>query len=250
LRSDILLIVAMSGESMDNWKQFQGTELGGIMSQIYGNQSKIKIDYPAVKTTIRKQKETFIPAGAKPDATDPRKSSRKEAKISMPKVGIKSVETPALIDCIPRRRNESKIKEELDDIKMRQTYYRPAYIKPISTDEEKDRFSQVCEYKGGKALPAELLTPAHAETPYEINEKLKAKERFDKLRGKQAQTKVLKKELSLEEQLAEQISIEIDERRKHLEDMYKIGVSVEEENRIKGEISKRIDELSKLENRL
>ena len=66
-------------EKMDNWKQFHGTELGGLMSKIYGNEGRPKINYP--KPKVRKPaapKERFLPCGGKPDAQDPRKSTKRD----------------------------------------------------------------------------------------------------------------------------------------------------------------------------
>jgi hypothetical protein len=33
-------------EPMENWKQFHGTELGGLLGKIYGNDNKPLINYP------------------------------------------------------------------------------------------------------------------------------------------------------------------------------------------------------------
>ena len=75
-------------EEMNNWKQFQGTELGSLMSSIYGNQNRPKISYPKPKTkpmTKEQMAKGFQYVGAKPDAADPRKSTRRDVKINRPK---------------------------------------------------------------------------------------------------------------------------------------------------------------------
>ena len=170
-------------------------------------------------------------------------------KLSIPKPSQKNANDIALIDCVPRRRTEAVIKAELEDIHMRQMHYRPAYVKPISTEDEKERLSQMCEYKGGKALPAELIAPPR-DTPLEMQQKKKEKDRLAAIQMKRSgavhQTRQAVP-LSATEQLAEQISSEIDERRQHLEEMYVLGISPTDEARIKAEISIRVAELQKLD---
>ena len=161
-------------EEMNNWKQFQGTELGSLMSSIYGNQNRPKINYPKPKTkpmTKEQMEKGFHYAGSKPGASDPRKVTRTNVKVNVPKKfqGKRShniVETLeerddsfGMIDIVPKRRQAERIKEELDDIAMRNSSYRPAHRPGYSTDVEKDKFSQICTFKGGKGLPKELTLP-------------------------------------------------------------------------------------------
>jgi len=237
----------MSEEKKDNWRQFQGTELGGLMSQIYGNE-RPQINYPKPKMKPSKPAGPFIPGGANPDASDPRKSTKRSVSIDVPKPSSKSTgRSYAMIDCIPRRKNENAIKSEIEEIKMKQMHYRPAYVKPISTESEKDRLSQVNEYKGGKCLPAEITLPAR-EAPFELLERQKEKDRLDKLRNKSnINPPRIKAPISVREELAEQISAEIEERRSHLEEMLKLGISPADEMRIRNEIKDRIKELQKID---
>ena len=133
----------------------------------------------------------------------------------------------------------------------RQLHCRSAYMKPISTEDEKERLSQMCEYKGGKALPAELIAPPR-DTPLEMQQKKKEKDRLAAIQMKRSgavhQTRQAVP-LSATEQLAEQLSSEIDERRQHLEEMYVPGLSPADEVRIKAEIFIRVAELQKLDRR-
>eukprot|EP00607_Mallomonas_marina_P000629 CAMPEP_0182428408 /NCGR_PEP_ID=MMETSP1167-20130531/22911_1 /TAXON_ID=2988 /ORGANISM="Mallomonas Sp, Strain CCMP3275" /LENGTH=249 /DNA_ID=CAMNT_0024611311 /DNA_START=185 /DNA_END=931 /DNA_ORIENTATION=- len=242
----------------DNWRQFNGTELGGLMNQLYGN-DRPKINYPKPK-----KKETpalptgpFI-AGNNPTASDPRKASKQNVKVAVPKPSSGgSYRRFSEVECIPKRKSESVIKQEIDDIKMREMYYRPAYSKPISTESEKNRLSQVCEYKGGKALPAELIAPSR-DTPEELLQKKKENERLEQIRQKRLGNKsnsssytvgYRRKELSPKEQLAQQISLEIDERREYMQEMLKIGsLHAAEEAKLTAEIKSRIQEITRLEN--
>ena len=243
-------------ENSENWRQFQGTELGNLMSSLYGGE-KPKIQYP--KPKLRKNPsdsvpEKFIPAGARSTATDPRMSTRRSVNIAVPKPASQKSSAPKIapIDYIPKRKPEIAIKRELDDMKMRDMHYRPAHTKAVSTEYEKDRFSQVCEYKGGKALPQELIAPAR-DTPFELLEKKKESDRIAKVRMKRAgisEESLKHREspaLSYKEQLAQQIASEIDDRRQHLTDMLKIGLSAAEEARMTAEIRRRITELSALD---
>lgn len=241
-------------ESLDNWKQFQGTELGSLMSQLYGN-NRPKINYPKPKVKESfKPSSGFIPGGAGSEASDPRKSTMKrDVKIAKPVFGKQHVASEIIypVDRIARRRQESVIKSELDEIKSRQAYYRPAFTQPISSEEEKDRLAQICTYKGGKALPSDCVLPV-GEAPFEIEakrrqEELQMKHRMKKSNRQPVKT-VYSPTLSPEEELAIQITQEIDERREYIEDMRKTGqLSQQKENLIKAEISQRLLELKRLE---
>lgn len=238
---------------MENWKQFQGTELGGLMNQIYGSDSKPKINYPKFKVKEpSKPTEPFIPGGAKPTQNDPRKATRRDVKVAVPKPVSKIGVTGAMIDYAPRRKPEAAIKEELDEIQMRQNYYRPAHVKPISSESEKDRFTQICEYKGGKALPSELIAPSR-ETPLELKAKFQERERLEKVYNKRAgvtESRSTMTAVSHEEDMIRQIESEIEERRQHLHDMVAIGsLSASDESRLKAEINKRVLEIERLMSR-
>lgn len=232
-----------------HWRQFQGTELGGLLSKIYGNESKPQITYPKFKTKPRKPSEPFLPCGSKVDATDPRKSTRRDVKIDVPKLS-KKAQSVALVDCIPHRRSESLSRAEIAEINMRQAHYRPAHIKAVSTDSEKDRLNQICSYKGGKGLPTELTQPV-GEAPYELEAKRKEQERLEKVRAKyrkggtEVQTKP--KPLSVTEQLMNQITEEITERCDHLRHLQEEGGNARKIEVLKGEISQRVAELKRLE---
>lgn len=239
---------------MDNWKQFQGTELGSLLGSIYGSQ-KPKINYP--KPTLNRSdsltsRKGFIPGGAKVDAVDPRKATRKQVNVAVPKPtgshhfpddGFKPV------DLIPKRRSAETIKTELDDIKLRQERYRPAHVKPISSDMEKDRLNQIFTYKGGKSLPEELTLPV-GETPFEIADRAKEKDRIDAIRRKRGLMIVKSADsipiLSYNEQLAQQITEEIKERTNYLQEMKAIGIKPQLERQLKQELSTKVGELNRL----
>ena len=236
------------GESHENWKEFRGSELGGLLSNIYGT-PKPQIDYPKFSKKKFEPTEAFTSCGTKA-----REVTRRSVNISVPKVGSgKTNCTPnvAAVDCIGRRKQESTIKAEIDDLKMRQSYYRPAHKQAIG-DHEKERLNQICTYKGGKILPENLSYPV-SDTPMEIAASKKERDRLDQLRDRrrpqQSSSSALKQDavLSNLEQLKEQVAIEINERRTHLESMRSIGLPASDEKRIRGEISRRVAELQLLE---
>lgn len=243
---------------MNNWKQFQGTELGALMGQIYGNQNKPKINYPKLQTRKPKplEQKTFIPGGAKIDAEDPRKATRRPVDIEVPKNFKERSENIKPIDLINRRKSAETIKTEMEEIRLKQARYRPANVKPISGPEEKERLNQIFAYKGGKGLPQELTAPT-GEMPLEIENRRKEAERADAVRIKRGlaprfvpsknSSVRTAKPLSENELLAEQVRAEIEERREHLEEMKALGaLKPEKERQLKIEISRKIAELESL----
>ncbi len=250
----------IEAEPMENWRQFQGTELGSLLGQIYGNQNKPKIQYPKLKTTNSNiPKKDWLPGGGNVDAVDPRKATRKPVQLNVPRLTGQSSETNLdidarrglkAIDIIPKRKGAEVIKQELDDIRMRQERYRPAFVKPVSVDAEKDRLNQIFTFKGGKALPTELTHP-EGEMPMERIQKMKERERVEAIKIKRGlatlSAPTYSPVLSMQEQLAEQISEEINNRTKYLEEMKQLGsLKAADERRLKMEIASKVAELERL----
>lgn len=246
-------------DKMDNWKQFQGTELGGLMARLYGSQNSAKINYPKPKTKEFKPKDGFRPVCNRPDAEDPRKTTKVTAAVAVPRLSGRKASSDNIDDVslsvryISKRKSESVIRKELDEIQMRQEHYRPAYVQPISSEQEKDRLNQIFSYKGGKCLPDELTNPV-AEAPFEVAQRQKERARIDEIKIRRglavvnSSKSIIPKKLDPQEQLLEQITAEINERREYLDDLKSCGgVSKREESRILMEISQRVRELEKLE---
>ena len=236
-------------QPMENWKQFQGTELGALMSQLYGN-NKPKVSYPKPKTSNKfNPNQPFQPFGSK---IETKSETKRNVKIAVPQP-LKNKNSNDIIhpiDMIARRKTEGVISREIDEIRMKQSHYRPAHIKPISSDLEKEKLSQIFEYKGGKILPNELTNPITL-TPFEITEKNNEKKRIQEIRERRGVgTKKLetRSQLSPNELIAEQINTEINERYNYIKEMKELkSLNKNDENKILYEISKRVNELNKLQ---
>lgn len=237
---------------MENWKQFHGTELEGLLGKIYGNDNKPLINYPKLKTKSKtaaagNPQAPFLPCGGKPGAVDARKATKREVNLNIPQVGKTKRQSYSAIDCVARRRNEAVIKTELEEISLRNAHYRPAHTRAISTEAEKEKYSQICSFKGGKGLPTELTQPV-GEAPFEAEAKRKEAERMSKLRAKYRgnESKPAPRELSHAEQMEVQLTQEINERCDYLDAMKDIGISSSEVTKIKSEINQRVAELKRL----
>jgi hypothetical protein len=233
---------------MDNWKQFHGTELGGLLSKIYGNEGRPQINYPKPKTKPRAaaNDQPFLPCG-KPGAVDARKSTKREVNLTVPQVGKAKRQTYSAIDCVPKRRNESLIKNEIDEIALRNSHYRPAHTRAVSTDAEKDKLSQICAYKGGKGLPTELIQPI-GEAPFEAEARRKEADRMTKLREKYrgSDAKPAPRALSHAEQMEVQLTQEINERCDYLDSVKDLDISPAEISKVRSEINQRVEQLKRM----
>ena len=163
----------------------------------------------------------------------------------------------AAIDFVEKRKTGSVIHSEIEDMKMRGESYRPPHQRPVD-EAEKCRFSEVCAYRGGKGLPAEMTAVTMEVLPSEQLAKLKEQERLDQVRRRRA---------GLPEHdapapgpkcgplggtrgaLAETIVAEIEERRQHLSDMDAMGTRSKNEREIAIEKQNRVIELRLLDPR-
>jgi hypothetical protein len=250
-----------NNNNMENWKQFHGTELGSLLGSIYGSQSNVKINYPKPKQQrTPSEKKLFIPGGASSESSDPRKVTRRAANVVVPKPTGRTARDDEFsslkpVDLIPKRRSAEHIKSEMEDIKLKQERYRPAHVKPISSESEKEKLSQIFTFKGGKALPEEMTHPV-GETPLELQQRRKEKERIDAIREKRGLSVIGKQNsapaiLSVNEQLAQQVSREIEERTTYLHEMKGLGgLSAAKERQVRQEIQSKVYELQKLNEKL
>ena len=149
--------------NLENWKKFNGTEIGSYLSKIYGKKSNI--NYPTTSNSNTKQTTSFQPNqpfknSGKVEHVIKSRTNEKNL-VPLPKRKVKEIKLIAAVDLIPKRKNESNITNEINNIKLQQQYYRPAYPKALSTDEEKDRLNQICRYKGKFFYQSLLLCTTH-----------------------------------------------------------------------------------------
>ena len=217
------------------WRSFRGSpEVGGLLTALYG-QPRPEINYPRPT-----QGAPFTPTTAfnSSGATQGFTTTRRNVRVAVPRVGgggsgsmggSSSSPTTRLapVDCIARRRQASRIQEELDQAKEQQRYYRAPIAHRAAGDSEKERLAQIFGYKGGKALPEELTCPA-GDAPFELMAKKRERERLVRVMERRNPVGTLRgtapAPLSELEQLKEQIASEIDERRAFLQDMRAMGV--------------------------
>lgn len=271
--SDEIIRCNEDGSPMENWKKFQGSELGSLLAGIYGG-TRPKINYPKPKqnkSAPNIKDSTWRAVSNKPDAVDPRKTTRRDTsgRLDVPKVnGGRGRSKLALVDCIPQRRNETSIRNEMDNLKSKITSYRPARTYGGRDGNEKDRLGQIFEFKGGKALPTEL-TSIIQEAPFEREAKRKENlinSRFKIVNGQKievdehtfstttntngsdkAASNQQKSASNYNDELTDQIIREIEERQEYLKDM-RDNLSQQEQIRIKMEMQTRLYELDKLGN--
>lgn len=249
-----------SDGSAQNWQQFQGSELGSVLKGIYGNKPKINYPVPKkAKNAFDPNKQKFNPVNAKVvhGAQDPRKTTRRDtSSLLVPKhfhgaAPNMELDSAGPISFIPHRRGASEIRLEMEKEQDRQRYYRPAQRRGIGED-EKERYSQVCAYKGGKALMADL-TPPPSDTPFELAAKIKMASMESKFRASRkglsardgnVHNTVAAAPLTSNQLLSTQIQQEINERCEHLEQMREIGaISKNEIKALQADIKHRTLEL-------
>lgn len=217
------------------------------MTQIYGNKgAQGKVNYPSARRQNSipfAPSKSFVASGSvmKDDSM-----TRRPVKIQTPQFKSQ-IAKKAPVDAIPKRRSEETISKEMSEIKMRQQYYRPPPIKAISSENEKERLRQINTYKGGKGLPEELTQPV-GEAPFERIQRVKEEDRMEQVRQRRnpGMSRLAASAMSVEEELAQHVMSEIEERRAHLAEMRTIrALSAVEETKLLSEIQVRVNELKK-----
>jgi hypothetical protein len=250
------------GEELQNWRMFQGTQLGSVLAGIYGNKQKVNYPIPKkAKNAFDPSKHKFQPVNAPVvhAPQDPRKTTRRDiSNFHVPTGfhgGHSQPSSVHAISIIPHRKGAAEIRAEMEEIAERQRHYRPA-LGRVMGESEKDRFAQICTHKGGKALMAGVL-PAVSEAPFETMEKNKRAQLEQKFRSSRkglsarntnsTQANVAPAPVSEAQQLASHIQSEIEERCSYLEEMQSMGaISKGEIQTLQAEIKQRTLELIKL----
>jgi len=235
------------------WKAFDtSSEAGRLLRQIYGGKPPpVNVPLPRRSKNAGPPKDGWRPVSNRIDQVDPRKSTRsidKERAVQIPRKARADMSF-SRIDFVSRRKRGDAIREELDDAKMRMEHYRPPHSRPM--DREKDRLAEICAFKGGKILPAEMTAIPLEITPSEQVARIKERERLEKVRRRraglpEAEAPRPAAPKSHSQMLEETILQEIDERRTHLADMERLGMGAGDVRRVAGEIAVRVRELKKV----
>eukprot|EP00826_Nyctotherus_ovalis_P060318 TRINITY_DN8448_c0_g1_i13.p1 TRINITY_DN8448_c0_g1~~TRINITY_DN8448_c0_g1_i13.p1 ORF type:complete len:235 (+),score=72.35 TRINITY_DN8448_c0_g1_i13:394-1098(+) len=204
----------------------KNTEAGRIMYRYYGSHYKPQIKYPKVRTKTAEQLTE-----EKLRAT--KKSCPQKTKIEYPQKPAE-YKPPPPVNSIPKRKPQTTIQKELEVAKRA-----PLVVPRPGQDRAAliDRLQEKYQFSAG------ILPKSVQATPIVFNEP-KVKERKKLVRGQVI--KENKTELEELDDLFESITVEIEDRQKHLEAVLKNGKNDEIEKRIKAEITSRISELQRI----
>ena len=181
---------AYEKENSNNaWKAFDtSSEAGRLLRQIYGNKNPpVNVPLPRRSGKSKVPTDAWRPGGGSAAAVDPRRATRdlaKERTVATVR-RARPDRSYSRIDFVERKRCGSVIQEELDDARMRTEAYRPAHVRPIG-ESEKERFGEICAYKGGKILPQELTAVELEVLPHEAAAKAKEARRIKAVRRRRA----------------------------------------------------------------
>jgi len=247
----------------NNWQQFRGTELGSVLAGIYGN--KPKINYPKPKqskSTFNPNNQKFQPVNAKVvhGASDPKRATRRDTSgiLVVPQGfnGGHQRQSYHSIQFTAKRKAAAEIKEEMDVAKERNRAYRPAPRGRMMDETEKDRFTQICTFKGGKGL-MDGIVPEAQTAPFELAAIKRQKDMESRFRStRKGLSARVERSPNIphqaapyngKEQLASQIQQEIDERCDYLEEMQGMGaINKKDTAQVRDEIKTRTLELVSL----
>ena len=242
------------------WKAFDtSSEAGRLLRQIYGSKGPpVNIPLPRKSKTSKVPTDGWRPVSNKPTAVDPRTATRsfaKERQVDVPQPVRPRGKKYSAIDFVERKRTNTVIGHEINDMKMRQEAYRPAHVRPQG-EAEKVRLGEINAFRGGKGLPEEMTAVKMEVLPSEQIARAKEADRLDRVRrrraglpeyGSDAPSKPGSRAGSGMGALAGQLVEEIEERRAHLAEMEELGMISGNERTIAGEIKQRLTELKRID---
>ncbi|KAJ1460348.1 hypothetical protein M885DRAFT_509291, partial [Pelagophyceae sp. CCMP2097] len=219
-----------------------------MLKKLYGGAAgHPNIAYPQLRTKPSTQPPAFIPGGAKIGSADPRAKTRIVKEVAVPRRVAPPREYSA-IDLVPHLKPKRDIDAFVAETKLQTEGFRPAVCKPVSTDEEKARLQERCEWGGGKALPAEM-TQAGGALPSKAAAQAKERARVNAVwrrrRGEPEPSAPSSGPADLATQRVEMLTREIEDRQKYLVNMTKLGVHNDATRRVDTEITIRKHELRK-----
>ena len=256
------------------WRVFRrDTEAGRLLSRLYGtntaststststntstrtrtcNSTQDEINYPQIKTkdTDLSSRSRWNSGSTYVHSNEEHSSilekQKKAASVRVPKVGSRNINRRGQgqghrnrnpkhlsIEAIPRRKTQNSCNEMIEGIKSQSKHYRP----PITSDHDKDKKKLCDEFEngGGKCLPLELTALPSSTTDTDNCNCV------DDSTSPSAGDEM---KLGFATEMANQIVLEIQERRAHQLEMEKNGAG-EETMRVKvvKDIAERMREL-------
>lgn len=232
-------------ENLDRvWKQFgKNTNAGKLLYDLYGVKYKPEqhIMYPDLNKNKSLKK---IPKMINEDAKKRAQSSAKARiqRIEYPDLQKKYTSKYSKIDLIPKRKNEKIILQEMEADKnqiLRNNKMKKNFA--TSRKYEIEKLQENFEFQERKIMPKGARLPGiKGERRIEVEN---VEEEEEQINIKNYRKAGLNKNEELQF-LYNSIMKEIDERYSHMEEMKKMGKSIDE--RIMGEIKERLDELKQL----
>ncbi len=227
----------MSSNEPD-WKVFRrDTKAGRLLSRLYGTteNNSLGINYPKLKAKKNDNLEHRSPWNNAPSATKLShllEKQKRASSIKVPKVGKtynekqqqQHTHKQLTIHAVPKRRTESVCKKIVLDTKALNQSYRPPY--QISGEKDKEKLLNEFEREGGKCLPTELTAQPQKKDTKRVDP--------TKPRG-----------VSVKASIANQIALEIKERRDFQNEMELNCAGDETREAVVEDISKRLRELMK-----
>jgi hypothetical protein len=239
-------------ENLDRvWKQFgKNTNAGKLLYDLYGVKFKPEqhISYPDLKKN--KSIKNYNGNGPIISNIDPNKRAKSSVRermqrIEYPELQRKYTSKYSKIDFIPKRKNEKIILQEIEADKIQ--IMNNNKMKRNFTNSRKyeiEKLQDNFEFQERKIMPKGARLPG-IKTDRQIEVVKIEEEQEEPINIKNYRKAGFSKNEELQF-LYNSIMKEIDERYSHMEDMKKMGKSIDE--RIMGEIRERLDELKQLKN--
>lgn len=238
-------------ENLDRvWKQFgKNTNAGKLLYDLYGVKFKPEqhIAYPDLKKNKSNNPNGNGPIISNIDPKDRAKSSARERmqRIEYPDLQRKYISKYSKVDFIPKRKNEKLILQEIENDKLQM--FKDNKAKRNFTNSRKyeiEKLQDNFEFQERKVMPKGARLPGiKTERQIEVVKVEEELEDHQPINIKNYRKAGLSKNEELQF-LYNSIMKEIDERYVHMEEMKKMGKSIDE--RIMGEIRERLDELKQL----
>ena len=154
------------------------------------------------------------------------------------------------IDFVEKRKGRSRIEAEARKDEVRARRYRPPHVRATGTDMERKRLQNTFQFKGGKALPAEMLPePIKGHLPLSMQSGRPTKP-FVRPGGRGpmpvAKAPAPPTKLDKAQKEFDYLVGEVEDRRKFLEEMQDAGKD-DEVKVIKGQIQRLVKEMSELD---